>query len=444
MHTPEQVPIVDLHQPNGRGRVEVEAESVAFLVSAAHGLDTSSFTFPYVGGWMPRKDNLETTLRDTAARVLGTAHGILERLDRDKPDLAIPAEDRPAAPHDSTAPALAWPRVWRDRCLEPQRIPPGHPTSPTGESGAMSSPALTESGPRTASDRIPQDVGVTSPGGSSRSTGRRSTRTRETGTSSSRPAPGRRSPTPAPVREHVDQLRDAGMTSEQIAHASGVSVSTLTRLFKVTRMTTTAAEAILAITPPRRAQRAAASRTRPGSCRPWSPTDGPSSSSPPPPGSATEPSGRPCTATPRPRRAPPPPSTSSTKQSKWRTRRQHRRRPLPPARRTQRLGTHHRPSRPRLRSSWSTRWPSTAPSTATASRCSPRSSRPRYAGSPAPTPTTRSAAASASPPAPLPVTASAKDYPPTHRCRPSTDPPDEPEVLGRGGVASGSDSPGTV
>jgi hypothetical protein len=40
------------------------------------------------------------------------------------------------------------------------------------------------------------------------------------------------------------------MTLEQIAQTSGVSVSTLTRLFKVTRMTTVAAEAILAIPAP--------------------------------------------------------------------------------------------------------------------------------------------------------------------------------------------------
>ena len=51
----------------------------------------------------------------------------------------------------------------------------------------------------------------------------------------------------APVRAHVDQLREAGMTSDQIAQTSGVSVSTLTRLFRVSRMTTVAAEAILAI-----------------------------------------------------------------------------------------------------------------------------------------------------------------------------------------------------
>jgi hypothetical protein len=59
---------------------------------------------------MPNKENLETTLRDTAARVLGTAHGILDRLDRDLPDLNIPAEDRPAAPL-RTEPAVDGARV---------------------------------------------------------------------------------------------------------------------------------------------------------------------------------------------------------------------------------------------------------------------------------------------------------------------------------------------
>lgn len=56
----------------------------------------------------------------------------------------------------------------------------------------------------------------------------------------------------APVREHVDRLRKAGLTLEQVARTSGVSVSTLTRLFKVTRMTATAADAILAVQPPER------------------------------------------------------------------------------------------------------------------------------------------------------------------------------------------------
>jgi transcriptional regulator with XRE-family HTH domain len=53
-----------------------------------------------------------------------------------------------------------------------------------------------------------------------------------------------------PVREYLDQLREAGMTCEQIARAGGVSVSTLTRAFRVNRISTTAADAILAVQPP--------------------------------------------------------------------------------------------------------------------------------------------------------------------------------------------------
>jgi len=34
-----------------RGRCEVEAESVAYVVAAAHGLDASGYTFAYVAGW---------------------------------------------------------------------------------------------------------------------------------------------------------------------------------------------------------------------------------------------------------------------------------------------------------------------------------------------------------------------------------------------------------
>ena len=36
-----------------RGRIEVEAESVAFLIAAAHDLDSSAFSFAYVAGWAP-------------------------------------------------------------------------------------------------------------------------------------------------------------------------------------------------------------------------------------------------------------------------------------------------------------------------------------------------------------------------------------------------------
>jgi hypothetical protein len=69
-----------------RGIAEVEAESIALMVGAAHGLDTSSYTLPYVSTWaasVPGKTPVEV-VRSTAERVRTIARGILERLDTQK------------------------------------------------------------------------------------------------------------------------------------------------------------------------------------------------------------------------------------------------------------------------------------------------------------------------------------------------------------------------
>jgi len=106
-------------QPNSslvvcRGQIEVEAESVAFLVTSAHGMDSSAYSFAYVAGWAQQAGgDIEATLADTATRVLGAAHRILDRLDRDNPAPPPVAEDavpfelsRPLrTPSDLTPPA---------------------------------------------------------------------------------------------------------------------------------------------------------------------------------------------------------------------------------------------------------------------------------------------------------------------------------------------------
>ena len=76
-----------------QGRREVEAESVAFLVTVSHGMDPGVYSFPYVASWATETVDVETTLRDTGTRVLQAAHGILDRLDRDNPALVTAAED---------------------------------------------------------------------------------------------------------------------------------------------------------------------------------------------------------------------------------------------------------------------------------------------------------------------------------------------------------------
>ncbi|EGD44027.1 serine/arginine repetitive matrix protein 2 [Nocardioidaceae bacterium Broad-1] len=84
---------VMLHGPNRfkdpidaelhRGLGEVEAESVAMMVAAAHGLDTSAYTVPYVATWANLVPGSEPgqVIQQTADRVRRAAVEILDRLD---------------------------------------------------------------------------------------------------------------------------------------------------------------------------------------------------------------------------------------------------------------------------------------------------------------------------------------------------------------------------
>ncbi len=78
LHTPDQ------RQPFAcRGVAEVEAESVAFMVTAAHGLDASQYTFNYVAGWAhqaatPDGPSLEDIVKATGQRVIGATDRILQ------------------------------------------------------------------------------------------------------------------------------------------------------------------------------------------------------------------------------------------------------------------------------------------------------------------------------------------------------------------------------
>jgi hypothetical protein len=61
-----------------RGRMEVEAESVAYIVAGLAGFDTSAYSIGYIAGWA-QEDVI--IIRDTAAGVLKTAHAIAEIID---------------------------------------------------------------------------------------------------------------------------------------------------------------------------------------------------------------------------------------------------------------------------------------------------------------------------------------------------------------------------
>lgn len=75
---------IRLHEPDAEGRpdcrgtVEVEAESVAYMVCASLGLDTSGYSLPYVASWSG--GDLDT-VATTASRVIGCAHDVIEHLE---------------------------------------------------------------------------------------------------------------------------------------------------------------------------------------------------------------------------------------------------------------------------------------------------------------------------------------------------------------------------
>lgn len=96
---------VMLHGPDNndavmhRGIAEVEAESVALMVGAAHGLATDDYTIPYVASWassVPGKTPVEV-VQSTAERVRGAAVKILDQLETTKVgDGTPPGLDRDA------------------------------------------------------------------------------------------------------------------------------------------------------------------------------------------------------------------------------------------------------------------------------------------------------------------------------------------------------------
>ena len=101
---------VRLHDPTGewehrssRPRMEVEAESVAYLVCAHTGIDTAQYTIPYVAHWSNGDIEL---VQATAERVINTARRITDTLEHDlAPRLEPTHAPAATAPVDSDRPA---------------------------------------------------------------------------------------------------------------------------------------------------------------------------------------------------------------------------------------------------------------------------------------------------------------------------------------------------
>jgi hypothetical protein len=98
---------VKLHGPGDedgvrhRGIAEVEAESVALMIGAAHGMDTSSYTIPYVSGWagtVKGKSPAEV-VHATGERVRRAAGAILDGL----PTVQLGGGDPPGLDREAQA-----------------------------------------------------------------------------------------------------------------------------------------------------------------------------------------------------------------------------------------------------------------------------------------------------------------------------------------------------
>lgn len=112
---------VHLHGPENpdwakhRGVGEVEAESVALMIGAAHGMDTTAYTIPYVASWASTITGQEPAeaVHATGERVRKAAGAILDALDTvqlgggDPPGLARVATDAEPARRTAHGPSKA-------------------------------------------------------------------------------------------------------------------------------------------------------------------------------------------------------------------------------------------------------------------------------------------------------------------------------------------------
>ena len=220
-----------------RGQQEVEAESVAFLVASAHGMDTGQYSFAYVAGWAhdAATDNggdVETTLRLSASRALTTAHRVLDRLNRDvSSSTVIDAEDTIPAHLRTPAPAVRLAPSAEATNTAPHRRPPAVGV------GAVTAAAAGDAGSGRPTGRTETELRL-----HARYERHRYQRIRD-GTWA---APFTST---APVREHLEFLRESGMTQGEISRQSGVSATAMYRATRRPRMTTAAADALLAVQP---------------------------------------------------------------------------------------------------------------------------------------------------------------------------------------------------
>lgn len=111
LHDPSADPGVTALGVGHRGRAEVEAESVAYVVTSAYGMDPAAYSLPYVANWAGTERPADV-VRATARRVVGAAQQVLHAIDIDRapggqpPGIAEALQRRSAARGRSPSAAL--------------------------------------------------------------------------------------------------------------------------------------------------------------------------------------------------------------------------------------------------------------------------------------------------------------------------------------------------
>lgn len=108
-------------RPNCRGIVEVEAESVAYMVCAALGIDSAGYSLPYVASWSGGDVD---RVKATAGRVIDTARQVIGRLglERDLETAVELPDPTRMARRDQVWEMAVEPAVLSDRTAELQEV----------------------------------------------------------------------------------------------------------------------------------------------------------------------------------------------------------------------------------------------------------------------------------------------------------------------------------
>lgn len=130
-----------MHDPDADGRAahrgigEVEAESVAMMIGAAHGMNTDGYTIPYVSSWAAGVENHGPVevVRRTGERVRTIAVRILDALEN------VPVEG--GDPHGLTRPAPTVEKSASSRAAAPEPLGNGTTSPSSGrETAAVGGP----------------------------------------------------------------------------------------------------------------------------------------------------------------------------------------------------------------------------------------------------------------------------------------------------------------